>query len=588
MLKILIPLFFGIPYLLSAQIRTGKDYAVFFYITDFKPGWTRLPETETEAKALKAELETNFGFLCELVPNPTKQQIRDNIRAYNAKLTPDDQVLFFFSMHGHYESTSDRGYLIGANGESHDIYGDTWLSYDDLRTDLSPCKAKHILLALDACHSGSFGIRSITKSKPESDLDQHEDCMTKLMKTMQYKGRQYCSSGNKDAKTPAKSLFAARFLEALRNGGDGSVLRFDDLEYWLGKVENPQPESGTFSGHNGGDFVFVRKNACNTASIRRPNDKDGDGIPDNRDKCPDIPSNTPDGCPEKISDTDEDGVPDQVDQCPEIWGYVGNSGCPLKEMVLILGGTYEMGSRSGAAAEQPVHKVTLANFFCSTSEVSVGEYLEFARGTGKNLPEWLMPASEYNITTGGNPYYAQQLPYLDNSNYPIVGISWLDAIEYCNWRSKKENFQSVYIISGQNVQANWNSNGYRLPTEAEWEFIARSRGKNTPQRETGSRQAAGNASRVIASITDGEQNELGIYHLFDNVAEWCWDWLDPEYYAKSQNSRNPLGPVSGSFKVLRGGTYLQPISLSGVSIRSGAHPSAKYNDTGFRVVRNSN
>ena len=242
--------------------RTGRDYAVFFYVTQFQPGWQALPETEKEAIALKNELETNFGFACELVANPTKQQMRDKLREYNTRLGADDQVLLFFSMHGHYDEASDRGYLIAKDGKAQDDYRDTWLSYDDLRTDLALCRARHILLALDACHSGSFGIRN--KSKPGSAAyDEASDCAAKIAKTMQYTGRQFCSSGNKTAKTPARSQFATRFLEALRKGGSDGLLFFDDLEYWLGKAENPQPESGTFGGHApGGDFVFVKKGGC--------------------------------------------------------------------------------------------------------------------------------------------------------------------------------------------------------------------------------------------------------------------------------------------------------------------------------------
>ncbi len=245
----------------QSPVRTGKDYAVFFYVTTFQPGWTTLPETEEEATIIKDELETEFGIQCELIANPTKQQMRQKIREYNGLLTDSDQILYFFSMHGHYSETGDRGYLVGSDGLAADAYGDTWLSYDDLRTDLAPCKAKHVLLALDACHSGSFGIRN--KSGPDVPAyDVTEDCATQIGKAMQYSGRQFCTSGNKDAKTPAKSLFAARFLEALRKGGTGGIVRFDDLEYFLGKIESPRPESGSFRGHAGGDFVFVRKGNC--------------------------------------------------------------------------------------------------------------------------------------------------------------------------------------------------------------------------------------------------------------------------------------------------------------------------------------
>ena len=128
--------------ILSAQARPGQDYAVFFYVTSFQPGWAKLPETAGEAQQLKAELETNFGFTGELVPNPTKQQILDKIRAYNDRLTPNDQVLFFFSMHGYYDPGSDLGYIVAADGLVNDPYYGSWIDYNNLRPCFARCKAK--------------------------------------------------------------------------------------------------------------------------------------------------------------------------------------------------------------------------------------------------------------------------------------------------------------------------------------------------------------------------------------------------------------------------------------------------------------
>ncbi|MFM9951688.1 MAG: caspase domain-containing protein, partial [Saprospiraceae bacterium] len=236
MKKILLALFLFFHVAAAAQ-RPGRDYAVFFYVTDFKPRWASLPETKTEAIALKKELETNFGFTCEAVPNPNKQTILDKIRSYNDLLTANDQVIFFFSMHGHFEEVAERGYLVAADGLETDEYGASYLSYDDLSAYLARCKAKHVLLALDACHSGAFG----TRNRPRPDAPayaQADDCQQRISKMFQYSGRQYCSSGNKAAKTPAKSLFAARLLEALRTGGEEGLVRFADLEYYLSKVDN--------------------------------------------------------------------------------------------------------------------------------------------------------------------------------------------------------------------------------------------------------------------------------------------------------------------------------------------------------------
>ncbi|MBK8969054.1 MAG: caspase family protein [Lewinellaceae bacterium] len=281
----------------QTSLRTGKDYAVFFYVTKFQPGWPALPETETEAKALKAELESNYGFECKLVPNPTKQQIREELASWNNRLGPDDQVLYFFSMHGHYRPASDLGYLVAADGKYEDRYSESYLNYNDLRPYFSECKARHILVALDACYSGSFGTTR-ERARPDApDYAQAPDCAAQLNNALRYSGRQYLCSGNKDTRTPAKSAFAAKFLEALRKGpsADG-LLFFDDLTYWLGKVRNPEPENGAFAGHEpAGDFVFVRNNACAPAP-----DRDGDGVPDATDQCPDTWGSQANGCPPDI------------------------------------------------------------------------------------------------------------------------------------------------------------------------------------------------------------------------------------------------------------------------------------------------
>jgi sulfatase modifying factor 1 len=280
----------------QAPVRNGKDYAVFFYVTSFKPGWQGLPTTKTEAEQLSKELESNYGFICRGVPNPTRQQIYDTLSAWNTRIGPNDQVLFFFSSHGYYDPASKLGYLIAADGVYRDDYFRSWLDYNSLRPYFARCKAKNILVALDACHSGSFG--NIEKGDPGGPAYNKDlDCQTQVERAFKYGGRLYVCSGNEDARTPGESRFAAKFLELLRKGAPnpGGIIHFDDLHYALGKLTSPEPVHGDFTGHEaGGDFVFVRKNACNTAP---PSDRDGDGVPDASDQCPDTWGSQADGCP---------------------------------------------------------------------------------------------------------------------------------------------------------------------------------------------------------------------------------------------------------------------------------------------------
>jgi formylglycine-generating enzyme required for sulfatase activity len=323
--------------------RTGKDYAVFFYVTKYDDQqWTDLLETKIECEKIAKELQENFGFeKPEMVTNPTKDEMSAKIREYNGRTyQKDDQVLFFFSMHGKYnggESNDGIGYLIGRDGKAKDKYGDSYYSYDDLRTDLSLNQCKHILLAFDACFSGSFGIRS--KGGPSGpDYEEEPDCAAKVTKALQYKSRLFFCSGSRKDRTPAKSLFASKWLEALRTGGENGIVRSHDLNYFLNKIEEPRCEGGTFSGHDeGGNFVFIRKNTCfkqeryDSPSI----DNDVDGIPNSTDRCPDqygIASK--EGCPDfgersnTDNDTDLDGIANSTDACPNDYGTAKAKGCP--------------------------------------------------------------------------------------------------------------------------------------------------------------------------------------------------------------------------------------------------------------------
>ena len=512
--------------------RNGRDYAVFFYVTDFQPGWAPLPETALEAEVLKTELETGFDFSCEMVANPTKQQIRQKIREYNMTLTADDQVLYYFSMHGVYVAASDRGYLVGFDGQFKDIYGDSWLSYDELRNDLAPCKAMHILLALDACHSGSFGIRN--KSGPAAPAyDQEKDCATRVEKTMRFRGRQYCTSGNKDAKTPARSLFAQRFTEALRKGGDGLILRFDDLEYWLGKVESPKPESGTFVGHEpGGDFVFVRKNAC-ALSAALP-DRDGDGVPDAEDKCPDeYGTKAKMGCPEKgdagpVADADFDGIPDERDGCPTEFGTARANGCPDRDNDGVPDKSDKCPDSAGEPQWQgcpdtdrdgipdhedqcPDQRGPAAANGCPPPDRDrdgvpdkadkcpdeAGEtYLEGCPDTTNADPYRLIPVKGGAFTMGctgeqkdcnddEKPAHQVTLSDFYMGKYEVTQKQWQNVMGSNPSQFKNCDECPVENVSWNDVQAFLKKlnagipagqNPYRLPTEAEWEYAARGGG----------------------------------------------------------------------------------------------------------------
>ncbi|MBW8003315.1 MAG: SUMF1/EgtB/PvdO family nonheme iron enzyme [Planctomycetes bacterium] len=145
--------------------------------------------------------------------------------------------------------------------------------------------------------------------------------------------------------------------------------------------------------------------------------------------------------------------------------------------VLLEAGTFRMGSTGGESDEKPVHTVRISrHFYMSKYEVTVGGFRRFVNDTGYKTTAdreggvWIWTGSEWENKADANwrnPYFNQ------GEDNPVVCVSWYDAVEYCNWLSGKEGLTPAYRIKGEEVQWNVLANGYRLPTEAEWEYAAR-------------------------------------------------------------------------------------------------------------------
>lgn len=319
-----------------------------------------------------------------------------------------------------------------------------------------------------------------------------------------------------------------------------------------------------------------------------PLDSDADGIPDKDDHCP-TESGTAamSGCP----DTDGDGISDPEDACPQQAGIEALRGCPTPieeethsavkrpKMVLIPGGTYRMGDESVKATilEAPVHTVTVDHFLMGIAEVTFDEYDLFCKSTGRPLP----PDEHFG-----------------RGKHPVIHVSWYDAIYYCNWLSKQHRYDTVYTINGEEVNADWEANGYRLPTEAEWEFAA-GNGDNketwsgtSDERELpnyGNYYESGNSDKdgfeKTAPVGNYQPNAFGLFDMTGNVAEWCWDRYHPTYYDWSRAERNPKGHPSGTERILRGGSWYSSADFVRCSYRNPNTPKFKNRVTGFRLVK---
>ncbi len=242
----------------------------------------------------------------------------------------------------------------------------------------------------------------------------------------------------------------------------------------------------------------------------------------------------------------------------------GTSEVTPPSMIKVSGGSFQMGSIDGKDDEQPVHKVTVSSFWIGKHEVTQAEWYEVM---GSNPSSW------------------------KGDNLPVEQVSWYDAVDYCNQRSKKEGLTPCYSGSGESITCNWNANGYRLPTEAEWEFAARGGVMSKGYIYSGSNDLGsvawfnGNSGYQTHSVGGKSANELGIQDMSGNVWEWCWDWYDEGYYAKTPGS-DPTGAGSGSYRVLRGGSWdYYGGNYCRVAIRGGNGPDNRNDDYGLRLAR---
>ena len=173
---------------------------------------------------------------------------------------------------------------------------------------------------------------------------------------------------------------------------------------------------------------------------------------------------------------------------------------------------------------------------------------------------------------------------------PVESVSWFDALVYSNALSAREKLQPCYQINGTTV--GWpdgvKCTGYRLPTEAEWEYAAN---PVTPPRTVyaGSDTVdvvawhGGNAGSATHTVKEKAANGRGLYDLSGNVWEWVWDLYQSNYDALP--STDPIGPSTGSYRVLRGGSWTDPSSYARVAQRFNVAPSSRNYYLGFRLVR---
>src|SRR4051812_16320978 len=241
------------------------------------------------------------------------------------------------------------------------------------------------------------------------------------------------------------------------------------------------------------------------------------------------------------------------------------------EMIYLPGGEFMMGSDQGNPDEAPVHKVKLTPFLIDKFEVTQEM---FAKAQLPNPSHWN-----------------------ENPKKPVERVRWRDAKQYCNERSLAEGLKPCYDEKTVDWNCDFTANGYRLPTEAEWEYACKAGGNDAfdfGQAEK-LRQFAWfseNANEQTHVVGQKKPNRWGFYDIYGNVSEWCEDVYNPEYYKQSP-AVDPAGPPSPGKdvkRVMRGGSWKSSADMSRATFRQGQKTgdtdACFYTDyCGFRCVR---
>ncbi len=244
----------------------------------------------------------------------------------------------------------------------------------------------------------------------------------------------------------------------------------------------------------------------------------------------------------------------------------------VPETVFIEGGSYKMGNgESKYFDEFPAHTVKINDFYIGKYEVSIEEYTGFCRTAGFDLPS-------------GNPKTA------------ITNITWEEACMYCNWLSRFRHLDKCYKIlrspkSGTiKIIFDKTANGYRLPSEAEWEYVARGGNTGKNYAFSGSNDASkvawyAGTGKMLHPVGEKNPNSAGIYDMSGNAQEWVFDVYTQDYY-KHSSSENPVNETGSLSRVSRGGSYNS--SEEGLRISKRYYNTAdfKAGNLGFRIAKN--
>ena len=586
-----------------ASSPRGTNYLLAIAINEYHH-CSKLNNAVRDAEAFIELLTTRYHFDPVHVTfikdaEATEKRIRRAFDRLIDVVTEQDNLIVYFSGHGRHHERRGGYWIPVEAGTSDDDWTD-YLSNDLVKTYLARIKSFHTFLIADSCFSGAF----FAERSKEKNLANRVDTEP---------SRWGLTSGKKeivsDGQSGQHSPFATALLDVLTKATEPpSVMQICTLvleKVAANALQTPMGSALAVPGHQGGQMVFYFREdhqqawtaALATNSIKAYSDfydqyphsefrrqaldkieelEENDAwhkVPRNRlaallrfmEDNPHSPhfkeaqqlASALREATTKSAAAEASTVPKSI--VPPL--IITPKFAVPDHLVLVKGGTFQMGEKD------KTHQVTLSDFLIAKHQLTFDEYDAFCKATGRELPKdagW------------------------GRGKRPVIYVNWFDAVDYCNWRSQQEGLSQVYQVNKQQVSPNRQANGYRLPTEAEWEYAARGGQKSQGFEYAGSNNLdevawyGKNSGGKTQPVGQKQANELGIHDLSGNVWEWCWDW-SAAYPSSATN--DPKGPDTGVYRVLRGGSWSRSAEDCRVAFRIGSYPRLESSRYGFRLAR---
>ncbi|AEE54575.1 SUMF1/EgtB/PvdO family nonheme iron enzyme [Haliscomenobacter hydrossis] len=575
----------------NAASPLGTNYLLAIAINEYQH-CSKLSNAVKDVEAFIEVMTTRYQLEPQHVTfikdtEATKKRIESALDDLIDLIEPQDNLIVYFSGHGrHHERRG--GFWVPVEAGQGDKDWPDYLSNVLIKDYLSKIKSFHTFLIADSCFSGSLFIdRSMEKFSGERrDNDPSRWGLTSGKKEIVSDGR----PGH-------HSPFAAALLGILKKADKplGVVSLCDQVMEIVTANEHQTPMFSPLKveGHQYGQYVFYfredeaadwqttlqadTRQAYSNFYRKYPHSNYADEalakleLIEEKQIWDQVPKNREAAL---LRFTRENSASPYVAEAQRLIDQLQSNIKPPAEslvppkpsiivpdhLVLVKGGTFQLG-------EDKTHPVTLSDFLIAKNQLTFDEYDAFCKATDRKLPDdrkW------------------------GRGKRPVIYVNWFDAIDYCNWRSQQEGLSQVYQVNKPQVNPNWQANGYRLPTEAEWEYAARGGVSSQGFTYAGSNNVGEvawhdtNSGSKTQPVGQKKTNELGLYDLSGNVWEWCWDW---RVAYPSNASNDPKGPDTGSYRVLRGGSWSYSAGYCRIALRFSNDPYDAYNYCGFRLAR---